>query len=171
MDTQPQQYTVRIDAFEGPLDLLLFLIKKNEINIYDIPMAELTAQYLNYINQWKELDVEIASEYLVMAATLLYIKSRMLLPRPTLDDVTLEEVDPREQFMKSLLEYERYKKAAEILEERPLMGRDVFTSYLPQLIMAQGEGEEVDVGLFDLALAFQGILERVRNKPHLIQPD
>ena len=123
------QYNVKIDAFEGPLDLLLHLINRYEIDIYDIPVAQITEQYMAYIHAMQELQLDIASEYLVMAATLLAIKSKMLLPKheeEILDEsVELSENDPREELMQRLLEYKKYKEAAQALkkkeEERALL--------------------------------------------------
>src|SRR5690606_4106514 len=116
------QYNVKIDAFEGPLDLLLHLINRLEIDIYDIPVAEITEQYLFYIHTMKELQLDIASEYLVMAATLLAIKSKMLLPKhedeQLEDEIGMEmEEDPRDELVERLVEYRKYKEAAEDLKE------------------------------------------------------
>jgi len=112
-------YLVKIDAFEGPLDLLLHLIGKYEIDIYDIPVAEITGQYMQYIHKMQYLELNIASEYLVMAATLLAMKSKMLLPKPVLlDDETELEEDPREELVERLIEYRKYKSAAGLLKEK-----------------------------------------------------
>ncbi len=112
-------YPVRLEMFEGPLDLLLHLIKKNEVNIYDIPIALITQQYLEYLDLMSELNLDVVGEFLVMAATLIHIKSRMLLPRP---DPTQEDPDedPREALMRQLLEHQRFKAAAELLHEREI---------------------------------------------------
>src|SRR5215210_2408057 len=113
-----EAYPVRLDNFEGPLDLLLHLIKKHEVDIYDIPIARVTQQYLDYIDLMRELNLDVAGEFLVMASTLIHIKSRMLLPRPeTAAGVDLEE-DPREALIRRLLEHQKYKAAAELLHER-----------------------------------------------------
>src|SRR5467141_2343178 len=110
---------VRLDNFEGPLDLLLHLIKKNEVNIYDIPIAIITAQYLDTIQLMQELDLDVAGEYLVMAATLIHIKSKMLLPRPeTAAGVEGEEEDPRDALVQRLLEHRKFKAAGALLHER-----------------------------------------------------
>src|SRR6266850_2934973 len=112
-------YSVKLDQFEGPLDLLLHLIKKNELNIYDIPIALITAQYLDTIEFMQELNLDIAGEYIVMAATLIHIKSKMLLPRPeTAAGVEGDEEDPRDALVRRLLEHQKFKAAAELLHER-----------------------------------------------------
>jgi segregation and condensation protein A len=155
-------YNIKLDIFEGPLDLLLHLIKKNEVDIYDIPIAVITEQYLEYIELIKEMNLDFAGEFLVMAATLVHIKSKMLLP---VDEEAPEEeeegIDPREELVKRLLEYQRYKEAARELSERNLLGRDVF---------AKGAGVNIDeleegaglmsVSVFDLMEALRGILAR-----------
>ncbi|WP_085991987.1 segregation/condensation protein A [Oceanobacillus senegalensis] len=124
-----QAYQVKLDAFEGPLDLLLHLINKFEIDIYDIPMAELTKQYLDYIHTMKRLELNIASEYLVMASTLVAIKSQMLLPKQDLADEEAEEYqeDPREELMGRLIEYRKYKEAASKLKAREEKANQIFT--------------------------------------------
>lgn len=110
-----QDYTVKLEAFEGPLDLLMHLIEKNKLNIYDIPIAELTEQYLAYLDQFREFDMEVASSFLVMAATLLQIKSRMMLPRPEAE--AEEEEDPRRELVERLLEYRKFKQVSSVLGE------------------------------------------------------
>jgi segregation and condensation protein A len=112
-ESSPDAYAVKLDAFEGPLDLLLFLIRKNELNIYDIPISLITEQYLGYINLLQELNLDVAGEYLVMAATLIHIKSKMLLPRPeTAEEAAGDEEDPREALVRRLLEHQKYRGAA-----------------------------------------------------------
>ena len=114
-----EEYPVRLRNFEGPLDLLLHLIKKNEVNIYDIPIALITQQYLEYLELMQDLNLDVAGEFLVMAATLIHIKSRMLIPRPTPDIEGEEpEEDPREALVRRLLEHQKFKAAAELLHER-----------------------------------------------------
>lgn len=119
----PDALEIFLEAFEGPLDLLLYLIKRQNLDILNIPIAEITRQYLHYIDLMKELRLELAAEYLVMAAMLAEIKSRMLLPRPASEP---EEDDPRAELIRRLQEYERYKQAAEALNGLPMLGRDVF---------------------------------------------
>src|SRR5215470_13361234 len=130
--------TVKLDLFEGPLDLLLHLIKKAEVEIADIPIATITDQYLAMIEGVAELNLDNAGEYLVMAATLTYIKSRMLLPSAPGDDDEVDE-DPRTELVQQLLEYQRYREAAGHLASRPLLARDVFT----------GSGERPDPATTD----------------------
>ena len=114
-----EAYPIRLQHFEGPLDLLIHLIKKNEVNIYDIPIALITHQYLEYLSLMQELNLDLAGEFLVMAATLIHIKSRMLIPRPTPEvDGELDEEDPREALVRRLLEHQKFKAAAELLHER-----------------------------------------------------
>ena len=127
MDEKEDIYRVSLPAFEGPLDLLLHLIKVNEIDIYDIPIALVTEQYLEYLDLMREFNIDIAGDYLVMAATLAYIKSRMLLPVAPTADGEEEEADPRQELVRRLLEYQRFKKAAEELNRKALVGRDLFT--------------------------------------------
>src|SRR5437867_7650054 len=118
-ESAPDAFSVRLDRFEGPLDLLLHLIRKNELNIHDIPIALITAQYLDTITLMQELNLDVAGEFLVMAATLIHIKSKMLLPRPeTSAGVDGDEEDPRDALVRRLLEHQKFKAAAELLHER-----------------------------------------------------
>ncbi|MFC1499901.1 segregation and condensation protein A [Candidatus Zixiibacteriota bacterium] len=155
-------YAVRIEAFEGPLDLLLFLIRKNEVEIHDIPIAHITRQYLDYIEVMQLLDLEMAGDMLVMAATLMQIKARMLLPSQVLED----EEDPRLELVRQLEEYQVFRKAAETLAER----EETFTKYY---LRGSGPGpvdlpepDEVvlDVTLFDMLKAYQEALERIQDE-------
>lgn len=122
----PQALEVFLEAFEGPLDLLLYLIRRQNLNILDVPLAEITKQYMQYIEMMQELQLELAGEYLVMAATLAEIKSRMLLPRPRTEGDT--EEDPRAALVRRLQEYERFKKAAEGIDQLPRLERDIWTA-------------------------------------------
>jgi segregation and condensation protein A len=154
---------IRIENFEGPLDLLLHLIKKNEMDIYDIPVAEITAQYLTYLDAMQSLNLDVASEFLVMAATLIHIKSRLLLPQAAEDEpAEEEEEDPRAELVRRLLEYQRYKAAAGALDEMPQLGRDLFARAAPaaepQVAEEEATGFEA-VGLYDLVAAFRRILQ------------
>ena len=124
----PDALEVFLEAFEGPLDLLLYLIKRQNLDILDIPIAEITRQYMDYIGLMGELRLELAAEYLVMAAMLAEIKSRMLLPRPVEEN---DEEDPRAELIRRLQEYERFKQAAQDIDEMPRVGRDVFPVELP----------------------------------------
>ncbi len=157
---EDSSYTVRLDMFEGPLDLLLHLIKKNKLNITDIPIALITEQYLDYLKLMKVLNLDIAGEYLLMAATLLHIKSKMLLPTSTEGDEE-EEADPRAELVRRLLEYQRYKEAAVELGQRPLLDRDVFTRSLAGEV-EEPEEERIEVSLFDLLEAFREVLKKVK---------
>ena len=112
------KYTIKLDAFEGPMDLLMHLIEKNKIDIYNIPMAELTSQYLDYLDAMREFNMEIASSFLVMAATLLQIKSRMMLPKPPKEDEEEEPEDPRQELVNRLLEYRRFRLVSQLLDSR-----------------------------------------------------
>ncbi len=153
----PYALQVFLEAFEGPLDLLLYLIRRQNIDILDIPIAEITRQYVQYIELMKEMQLELAGEYLVMAAMLAEIKSRMLLPRPEVEDE--EEDDPRAELVRRLQEYERFKKAAQDISDLPRLERDVF--------VAQIEAPErkvvtklPDVTMKELLLAFHDVLRR-----------
>ncbi|HJU06165.1 MAG TPA: segregation/condensation protein A [Nitrospiraceae bacterium] len=163
-------YQVRLDTFEGPLDLLLHLIKKNEINIYDIPIALITQQYLEYLNVMTSLNLAVAGDFLVMAATLVQIKSRMLLPA---DETELDEEDgpdPREELVRRLLEYKQYKDAAGRLDDRERLWREVFyrDHAVPATILPPTETLIEDVTLFDLVDSLQAILARTPH-PRLIE--
>lgn len=150
---------VQLEIFEGPLDLLLHLIKKNEVNIADIPIAAITEQYLATLELMQSLNLDVAGEFLVMAATLIHIKSRMLLPPGEDEDGEEEEGDPREELVRRLLEYQRFKEAAEELEGREILKRDVFVrrSEVPEDLATAGfEG----LSLFDLISALRQVLER-----------
>ena len=161
-------YAIKLDVFEGPLDLLLYLIKKNEIDIYNIPIALITQQYLDYLNIIKSLNLDLAGEYLVMASTLIHIKSRLLLP--VQDDLSEDESeeDPRADLVKQLLEYQAFKEAASTLSHRPILERDVFTrsAVLPEekKIRADGDDELIEVSIFELIEALHQIVSRMDQK-------
>jgi segregation and condensation protein A len=157
-------YRVKLPVFEGPLDLLLHLIKKNEVEIVDIPIATITEQYLAYLEMMRELNLDVAGEFLVMAATLTLIKSRMLLP-PSEDDEEEEEADPRADLVRQLLDYQRYREAALALSERPLLHRDVFVR--EPLMDVEGTEDTGDplrlkVTVWELLEAFRAVLKRAR---------
>ena len=157
-------YTIKTESFEGPFDLLLHLIKKNEVDIYNIPIAAITRQYLEYLDIMKELNLDIAGDFLVMASTLIQIKSRMLLPLPEDDESGEEEYeDPRAELVRRLLEYSRYKEAAVSLGQRELLERDVFVrrSAASELEGLRQEGETLEVELFELIDAFRRVLATV----------
>ncbi len=154
-------YEIRLDKFEGPLDLLLHLIRKNEMDINDIPMAEITSQYLNIIDTMKNLNLDVAGEFLLMAATLLHIKSRLLLPATEDEDGVEEEVDdPRAELVRRLLEYQKYSEAAAALDAFPLLERDVFARRFaaPELEEITPDEPLETIGLYELMEAFRALL-------------
>jgi len=153
----PDALEVFLEAFEGPLDLLLYLIRKQNIDILDIPVAEITRQYMTYVELMKAVHLELAAEYLLMAAMLAEIKSRMLLPRP--EGMDAEEEDPRAELIRRLQEYERFKKAAEDLDELPREGRDFVVPTLPAP-EARARKLLPDVELSELLLAMGEVLRR-----------
>lgn len=152
-------YKVKLEVFEGPLDLLLYLIKKNEIDIYDIPIADITEQYLEYIELMRMLDLNIAGEFLVIAATLIHIKSKMLLPPDEKDLLPEEEEDPREELVRRLVEYKKFKEVAGILQGLEGQRKKMFTRDIPFEV----EPGEVffEASLFDLITAFTRVLKDV----------
>jgi segregation and condensation protein A len=152
-------YKVKLDVFEGPLDLLLYLIKKNEIDIYDIPIADITEQYLEYLELMRMLDLNIAGEFLVIAATLIHIKSKMLLPPDEKELFPEEEEDPREELVRRLVEYKKFKEVAGILQDLEGQRKKMFTRDIP----FEAEPGEVffEASLFDLITAFTRVLKDV----------
>jgi len=157
-------YKLRLEIFEGPLDLLLYLIKKNELNIYDIPIAKITHEYLEYLEMLKMFDLDNVGDFLVMAATLMQIKSRMLLP-PDPATVEQEEEDPRDELVRRLLEYKRFKEIAEDLRSKETMRQDLFARVIDseRTKELKKEAKEVyfEVSLFDLISAFTKVLKNV----------
>ena len=172
-ESSPDAYKVKLESFEGPLDLLIHLIRKNEVNIYDIPISLITEQYLGYIELMQELNLDVAGEFLVMAATLIHLKSRTLLPRPdpAQEDGGPEE-DPREALVRRLLEHQKYKAAAELLHERETLRGAQFMR--PDARVADAAGDdyepELEVDLFSLLAAFRGVLERASRRPRMVLP-
>ena len=156
-------YRVKLGVFEGPLDLLLHLVKKNEVELPDIPIAVITDQYLAYLDLLKQLDLDIAGEYLIMAATLLHLKSRLLLPVEATPEEEDSE-DPRAELARQLLEYQRFKEAAQVLISRDMLDRDVFTR--PPLCGEQTGAEDVayDLSLGDLLDALQDVIKRTDSE-------
>lgn len=159
----PEALSVFLDAFEGPMDLLLYLIRRHSLDILDIPMAELTRQYMEYVEMMRTQQLELAAEYLLMAALLIEIKSRMLLPRPKREDEG-EPEDPRAELVRRLLEYEQMKKAAMLLSEVPVAGRDfsVVEVYIEQAMAEQLPG----IAVADLSEAWRSILARAKMTKH-----
>ena len=157
--TGADPYGIRLEVFEGPLDLLLYLIRKNEVDIYDIPVAVITAQYLSYLGQAKMLDLERAGDFILMAATLMRIKSQMLLPR-LVEPGEAEGEDPRQELVNRLLEYQQFKEIAEWLGEQGLEYRDIFPSNVAA--SPDDSAESVHpVSLFDLLSAYKHILDHL----------
>ena len=172
-EPSPDAYHVKLDAFEGPLDLLLYLIRKHELNIYDIPIALITRQYLEFVDLMQEMNLDVAGEFLVMASTLIHLKSRTLLPRPdpSQDDTETGE-DPREALVRRLLEHQRFKAAAELLHDRETLRDAQFTRADASVTDAAGDPyePELDVDLFTLMAAFRGVLERASRRPRMVLP-
>jgi len=158
----PDALEVFLEAFEGPLDLLLYLIKRQNLDILNIPLARITEQYMQYIDMMQEIRFELAAEYLLMAAMLAEIKSRMLLPRPESDD---DEDDPRAELVRRLQEYERFKQAAQNLEDIPRMEREIHLAHAEPPPLEQTK-PEVEVDLRELLLAFKDILSRADMYTH-----
>lgn len=159
-------YQIKLEAFEGPFDLLFHLLDKNEVDIYDIPIAKITQQYMEYISTLQMLDLEVASEFLVMAATLLSIKSKMLLPKPPkiTDDIEEFDVDPRDELVERLLEYKSFKQIAEYLKDREQIQERVYTRPNDEdmyLDLFSEDNPLEGIGLIDLLDALKEVLERV----------
>ena len=165
-------FPVKLSNFEGPLDLLLHLIRKHELNIHDIPIALITAQYLAAIALLQELDLDVAGEYIVMAATLIHIKSKMLLPRPeTAAGVEAEEDDPRDALVRRLLEHEKFKAAAGLLHEREQLRAAQWLRPDGRVADIAGDYEpELEVDLFSLLTAFQAVVHRAKQRPEVPLP-
>jgi segregation and condensation protein A len=155
------------DVYEGPLDLLLDLIRKQDIDIYDIPIARITAQYLAYVEKLRELDVNVAADFIYMAAVLIHIKSKMLLPRDPLAPADAED-DPRSELVNRLIEHEKFKAAAQMLLQKQQIEEAVLTNpAMKEFIAAEGTEPELAADVIDLVKTFQQILERARNRPLL----
>ena len=164
---------VTLANFEGPLDLLLHLIKKNEVSIYDIPIALITAQYLETIQFMQDLNLDVAGDYLVMATTLIHIKSKMLLPRPeTAAGVEGEEEDPRDALVRRLIEHQKFKAAAGLLHEREQLRAAQWQRSDESVAALAGDGyePELEVDLFSLLSAFQAVVDRAKQRPKLLLP-
>ncbi|MDD3087505.1 MAG: segregation/condensation protein A [Candidatus Omnitrophica bacterium] len=156
-------YKIKLELFEGPLDLLLYLVKKDHLNIYDIPIARVTEQYLQYINLMQLLDLNIAGEFLVMAATLMQIKSKMLLPAEEGQEESGDQEDPREELVKRLLEYEKFKEIAENLRQKESDQREVYKRPKVEIDTKEEKGKDVyfEASIFDLINAFSKALKDV----------
>ena len=164
---------IKLEVFEGPLDLLLYLIRKNEYDIFDIPVSAITEQYLGYIEAMQNLNLEVAGEFIVMAATLMKIKSRMLLPRPEPEDDEEEGEDPRAALVRQLLEYQRFKEAADALAEKNQLDRDVFARKFPNpelISVVEEESQYLEVDIYELIEAMRSVLRNLPEKAaHLVQ--
>jgi segregation and condensation protein A len=165
-------YLVHLQQFEGPLGLLLYLIRKEEMDVFDINVTEITRQYLDYIRMMKELDLEVAGEFVAMAATLLHIKSRMLLPQYNEEGEVVEQEDPRKELVQKLLEYQKYQEVAKKLYERPLLNRDVFKRGLREDIKSDDPGAIIveDEGLFSLIAAYRKAIRKAQKLVHKVRP-
>ena len=158
-------YKVKLEVFEGPLDLLLYLIKQDEIDIYDISLERVTSQYLEYLQAFKELNIELAGEFIVMAANLIYLKSRSLLPRDQqLPEEDAEEDDPRWELIRQLIEYKKFKDAAAELHLRALEQESIFVRDSGSCVVVQEPLRLADVGIFQLISAFQSVLKRMEAR-------
>ncbi len=163
----PQDYKVNLEVFEGPLDLLLYLIKRDEVDIYDVTVERITAQYLEFMEAFEMLDLEVAGDFVVMAANLIYLKSRALLPvavQPPEEES--EEEDPRWELVRQLLEYKKFKEAAAHLHEREVKREGLFPR-VPEKPETAAERPLGDVSVFDLINAFNSILKRINQKDNV----
>ena len=155
----------QVAQYEGPLDVLLDLIRRQQINIYDIPIAQITAQYLDYMQKALEMDIELGAEFVYMAATLIHIKSKLLLPTdPELEKISPTE-DPRSELVERLLEHERFKNAAEMLQQKRLLEEAVWSNPQLEHFVSEDDTPDLAVSLVDLVKAFQQVLERTRSRP------
>ncbi|MBN1282689.1 MAG: segregation/condensation protein A [Proteobacteria bacterium] len=157
-------YRVNLEVFEGPLDLLMHLIRKNDLDVYDIPVAFVLEEYMSYIDTLRELDIDLAGEFLLMAAELAHIKSRLLLPEGEAEGEE-EEADPRADLVRRLLEYQRYKQASEQILERAMLGRDVFTPMAPERVICESQGP-VEGDIYELVEAFSRMLRKVPEQEY-----
>lgn len=157
--------TIHLAKYEGPLDLLLDLIRKQQVDIADIPIASITQQYLEVMQQAADLDIELSADFVYMAATLIHIKSKMLLPRdPELEKITQEE-DPRKELIQRLMQHERFKSAAEMLQQKRIIEDAVWSNPQMQMFTAEDETPGLSVTLFDLVKTLQTVVERVKARP------
>ena len=162
-------FDVKLEQYAGPLDLLLDLIRKQKINIQDIPIAKITNQYLEYLRNAKELNIDLGGEFVFMAASLIQIKSKMLLPHdPTLPEA--EQEDPREQLVQQLLEHEKFVQAAQMLQQKRLVEENVWSNPPLGAFLDEADEPGLAVSVFDLVNTFQGVLERAKNRPRFDVP-
>jgi len=181
MTTKDETYSIKLPQFEGPFDLLLFFIERDELDIYDIPIFKLTTDFLDYLHQMEHLNIELASEFILVAATLMRIKAKLLLPRKEINPETGEEIDPRDELVSRLIEYKKYKEATEMLrrmedDRQSIARRGNITGEMSEIAaLFETEYEMQSLTMFRLLKAFQTVVERVerqRNKPvhTVIQP-
>jgi segregation and condensation protein A len=157
---------IHLEHYEGPLDLLLDLIRKQQIDIKDIPIATITAQYLEYLERAREMDMDLNADFVYMAATLIHIKSRMLLPTdPTLQGEGEQPDDPRQELVERLLEHERFKNAAEMLQQKRLIEENVWSNPQMKAFVSENDDPGLAITLFDLVKAFGEVLDRTKNRP------
>jgi segregation and condensation protein A len=156
-------YKITIPMYEGPLDLLLDLIKKQEMNIHDIQISKITSQYLDYLHQLEQLNVDVSAEFIYMAATLIYIKSKMLLPPDPLGSPDEQAADPREELVQRLIEHEKFKNAAQLLYQKQQIEENVWSKPDKSLYDGEGTEGELVVSLVDLVRVFQQVLERKKE--------
>lgn len=159
MECVNEDYRVNLDIFEGPLDLLLYLIKKNDLDVYDIPIAFVLEEYMRYVDTLQELNIDLAGEFLLMAAELAHIKSRLLLPDEAVG-AEIDEEDPRSDLIRRLLEYQQFKDASETILKRQMLGRDVFTPQMPERVVGTDDGP-LEGSVYELIEAFSKILEKM----------
>jgi segregation and condensation protein A len=157
---------IHLEQYDGPLDLLLDLIRRQQIDIKDIPIATITSQYLEYMEKAREMDIDLGAEFVYMAATLIHIKSKMLLPRdPALEKEGGDADDPRQELVDRLLEHERFKNAAEMLQQKRMIEENVWSHPQIKAFISADDDPGLAVSLFDLVKSFGEILERVKNRP------
>src|SRR5438445_1840932 len=155
-----------LEQYDGPLDLLLDLIRKQQIDIKDIPIATITSQYLEYMDKAREMDIDLGAEFVYMAATLIHIKSKMLMPRdPALAPEGDESGDPRQELVDRLLEHERFKNAAEMLQQKRMIEENVWSNPQIKAFISEDDDPGLAISLFDLIKAFGQVLDRAKNRP------
>jgi segregation and condensation protein A len=179
MAVKDETYSIKLPQFEGPFDLLLFFIERDELDIYDIPIFKITTDFLTYIHSMEHLNIELASEFILVAATLMRIKAKLLLPRKEVDPQTGQEIDPRDELVNRLIEYKKYKEATEMLrrmedDRQSITRRGNITGEMSEIAaLFETEYEMQSLTMFRLLKAFQTVVERVerqRNKPvHTVQ--
>ena len=166
LNTVSSPLDVRLEQYEGPLDLLLDLIRRQQIDIKDIPIATITTQYLEFMEKAREMDIDLGAEFVYMAATLILIKSKMLLPRdPALEQEGMDQEDPRQELVDRLLEHERFKNAAEMLQQKRMIEENVWSNPQIKAFISENDDPGLAISLFDLVKAFGELLERARNRP------